>query len=106
MFGPRYLKYAWGGKWGFVGNFIAAAAAILPPLRGHFFFFCDICHTKTKTTLFGARKNKRKKSAEKGVVLVAQTFYLPVAFQFVQRRPEGKEGFGRATSGDAKNIRI
>ena len=59
-----------------------------PPTRP-FFFFCDICHTKTKTTLFGAKTKKPKKSGKKGVVLLAQTSYLPFAFQLVQRRLEG-----------------
>ena len=89
MFGPRYLKYAWGGKWGFVGNFIAAAAAILPPLRGHFLSFVIYVTRKPKRHFLGRKQKKPKKTGEKGVVLLAQTFYLPLAFQLVQRRPEG-----------------
>ena len=62
MFGPRYLKYAWGGKWGFVGNFIAAAAAILPPLRGHFFSFVIYVTRKPKLHFYFGNLHKANRT--------------------------------------------
>ena len=61
-------------------------------------------HKNENNTIRGENKKNEKKQEDE-VVLLAQTFYLPVAFKFVRKRPNERKVsllFGSASAGGAK----